>query len=259
MQKKLFQILPFYNTFIEKPEIKKLSNITLLEELPFYDELNVVKSSNAFSGYARSYKVEIVDHKDPLVQLQAGKSNIEDLFKDLLDEGFKYQITVAVFLSKAKINGSIEYSPVYFNSTTKTVINSEFNLDKSFQEILYRRDNWINEESGWIVESTDSEYVNISAYSPLVGSTYIELPDELKSSMKGLIKIKNSDNKFFLWCHIRHLNLLKTHPERIAKKMKNWLINSIMKELIFLSQRKIIVKLKSKTISVLMCFVMTIN
>ena len=71
---KLFQISPFYNTFIFKPEIKKLSNIKLLQELPFYDELNVVKSSDAFSGYARSYKVKIVDNKDPLVQLQASKS-----------------------------------------------------------------------------------------------------------------------------------------------------------------------------------------
>ena len=196
----VFQILPFYNTSIEKPEIKKLSNIKLLQELPFYNELNVVKSSDAFSGYARSYKVEIVDHKDPLVQLQARKSSIEDLFKDLLDEmkGFKYQITVAVLLSKAKTNRSIEYSPVYFNSTTNTVINSEFNLDKSFQEILYRIDNWINEGSGWIVESIDGGNVNISAYSPLVGSTYIELPNELKNPMKGLINIKNNDNKCFL-------------------------------------------------------------
>ena len=61
--KKLFQILPFYNTFIERPEIKKLSNIRSLQELPFYDELSIVKNLNAFSGYARSYKVEIVDKK----------------------------------------------------------------------------------------------------------------------------------------------------------------------------------------------------
>ena len=131
--------------------------------------------------------------------MQASKSSIEDLFKDLLDEmkGFKYQITVTVLLSKVKINGSIEYSPVYFNSTTKTVINPEFSLDKSFQEILCRIDNWINEGSGWIVESIDGDYVNISAYIPLVGSTYIELPDELKNPMKGLINIKNNDNKCF--------------------------------------------------------------
>ena len=121
-------------------------------------------------------------------------------------------------LSKAKINGSIEYSPVYFNSTTNTVINSEFNLDKSFQEILYRIDNWIIEGSGWIVESVDGEYVNISAYIPLVGNTYIELPDELKNSMKGLSNIRNNDNKCFLWCHIRHLNLVERNLQRITRK-----------------------------------------
>ena len=123
-------------------------------------------------------------------------------------------------LSKIKTDGSIEYSSVYFNSTTKTVINSEFNLNKSFQEILHRIGNWINEGSGGIVESIDGEYVNISAYSPLVGSTYIELPDELKNSINGLINIKNSNNKCFLWCHARHLSLIDKNPKRITKKDK---------------------------------------
>ena len=54
-------------------------------------------------------------------------------------KGFKYQITV--LLSKAKTNGSLKYSPVSFNSITKTVINSEFNLDKSLQDILNRINN----------------------------------------------------------------------------------------------------------------------
>ena len=38
-----------------------------------------------------SYKVEIVDHQDPLVQLEATKSSIKDLLKDLLNKmkGFK--------------------------------------------------------------------------------------------------------------------------------------------------------------------------
>ena len=62
-------------------------------------------------------------------------------------------------LSKHKENGDIEFSPVYFNSTTKTVINVKYNLDKSFQEIFYRIDNWINEGSGWIIESINGEYV----------------------------------------------------------------------------------------------------
>ena len=72
-------------------------------------------------------------------------------------KGFKYQITVTVLLSKHKINGDIEYAPVYFN--------------------------WINEGS----RSIEAQYVNISVYSPLIGSTYIELPSRLKHLKKGLI------------------------------------------------------------------------
>ena len=33
-----------------------------------------------------SCKVEIVEKKDPLIQLEASKSSIKDLFKNLLDE-----------------------------------------------------------------------------------------------------------------------------------------------------------------------------
>ena len=153
--------------------------------------------------------------KDPLTQLETSKSSIEDLFKYLLNEmkSFKYQITVTVLLCKHKQNGDIEYAPVYYNSATKTVINSDkYDLDKSFQGILYRIDNWINERFNWIIESIEVQYVNISVFSPLIGSTYTELPDGLKNSMKGLINNKNNDNKCFLWCHIRHLNLVKIHP-----------------------------------------------
>ena len=31
------------------------------------------------------------------------------------------------------------------------VYSDKYDLDKSFQKILYRTDNWINEGSGWII------------------------------------------------------------------------------------------------------------
>ena len=43
-----FKELPFYNKDIEKPKIKRLKNIDLLSELPFYEELNVIKTDHAF-------------------------------------------------------------------------------------------------------------------------------------------------------------------------------------------------------------------
>ena len=124
---------------------------------------------------------------------------------------------------------------------------------------MYRIDNWINEGSGWTTESVDAEYVNISVYSPLSGSTYIKLPRELKNLMKGLITVKNNDSKCFLWCHIRHLNPLKTHPETITKADKKRLMILILKALNFLCLKKIFAKLKRKTMFALICFVMKMN
>ena len=47
--------------------------------------------------------------------------------------------------------------------------------------------------------------------------------------MKGLVNIKNNDNKCFLWCHIRHLNPLKIHPEKITKAGKE-MVNDLDSE-----------------------------
>ena len=137
---KIFQLLPFYDSYIEKPQVKKLNNVQLLKALPFYDKLSIVQNNTAFSGYARSYKIEIVDKRDVAVQLKASKISIVELFKDLLIElkGCKYQINFPVLLSKIENSGEIEYSPVYFISLTKTVINSsKFSLDQGFQAIIY--------------------------------------------------------------------------------------------------------------------------
>ena len=151
-----------------------------------------------------SYKVEIVEKKDPIVQLEASKLSIKNLFSET--KGFKYQITVEVLLKEDKHNGEIEFRPVYFNLVTKTVTNHMFKLEKSFEEILYMIDVWINNRSGWIIELTDYQCINISTYTPLLESSYIDLPVELRRPRKGLINIKNKDKKCFLWCHVRHIN-----------------------------------------------------
>ena len=100
---------------------------------------------------------------------------------------------------------------------TKIIINHKFRLENPFQEILYMIDVWINNGSDWNVESIESQYINISTYGPLSGRFYMDLPVELKSPRNGLINIKNKDQKCFLCCHVRHINPLKEHPERIRK------------------------------------------
>ena len=91
---------------------------------------------------------------------------------------------------------------------------------------MCRSDNWINEGSGWIAELIECQYIKISTYRPLSSSSYVKFPAELRSSEKGPIKIKNNDEQCFLGCHIRHINPVQIHPERITQNDKT-LVNDL--------------------------------
>ena len=93
------QIIPFYNKPIEKP-VKRLKLID-----PLAEQISVIKTNEAFKGYALSNKVKIVERKDSIVQLEASKLSIKNLFSYLLNEtkGFKYQTTVEVLLKNTNI------------------------------------------------------------------------------------------------------------------------------------------------------------
>ena len=65
-----------------------------------------------------------------------------------------------------------------------------------------------------MIESVDKHHLNVN--TPLKGSLYIRLPQELSHRMEGLINLKNKDNGYFRWCHIRQL----THKIKIHSKSK---------------------------------------
>ena len=102
-------------------------------------------------------------------------------------------------------------------------------------------DAWINNGSGWNVESIESQYINISTYRPLSVNSCMDLPVELRNPRKGLINIKNKDQKCFSWCHV---NPSKEHPERIKKTDKKLPKNFIMMKLSFPCKKKILTRLK---------------
>ena len=78
-------------------------------------------------------------------------------------------------------------------------------------------DVWLKNGSGWNVESIESQYINISTHTTLSGSSYIDLPVELRSPRKRLINIKNKDQKGFLCVMLDILILQKN----IQKELKN--------------------------------------
>ena len=107
--------LTFYKKPIEKPKIKQSESIDLLAELPFYEQLSIIKTNQAFEGYAMSYKVELIEKNDPIVQLESSKPSIKDSFSDLVNKTkeFKYQITVQVLLRNISLMEKLNCSSLF--------------------------------------------------------------------------------------------------------------------------------------------------
>ena len=186
----------------------------------------IKQTEKALKGFTKSFEIGIRNNKDPLIQMQNTRKAIEQRVITLLNEmkGLKYVETLKVTFNKMS-DGEIVIKNGYFNSKVQTIINhTEINeaLQMSKQNILNQISQWISEGSGWTIQSVDSHYLNIVKYKPMKGSSYIQLPYELRNSSKGLINMKNEDNECFRWCHIRHLNPQEKYPQRIKKTDKQY-------------------------------------
>lgn len=128
--------------------------------------------------------------------------------------------TLVVTFNKRKDVKILYSEPIYINSRAQIVVNSNdylLSLGLSQQQILNSIGVWISEGSGWTISSIDEHYLNVVAYEPLRGNSYIPFTKELRNGKKGLINIKNNDDQSFRRCHVRLLNPQEKNPQRIKK------------------------------------------
>ena len=200
-------------------------------QIPKIKELN-----RALKEHAKSYEIELKDNLNPLNHFTKARSQTESHLEGLLKtmKGFKFIETLEVTFEKDTIDSKTGnrvsiYKTAFFNGKAKTITkvdDLEPELNMSRQEILNTIDKWVSEGSGWVIDRIDSHYLNVTLYKPLNGSSYIELPTDLRNTKKGLINIKNEDNECFRCCHIRHLNQQEKNPQRIKKEDKK-MINEL--------------------------------
>ena len=217
--------LEFRDKPIPLPRTKKTAE-EIVKPIPL-PRTAIKETAKALKGYTSSYIISIKHNTDPLLQLQNTRLAVEHHIKKALSamKGIKFNETLKVTFWKPQDDGWI-YKTAYFNSKPQTVINDNTineALQLTKQQILNFIAQWISEGSGWTIQSVDSHHINTVKYEPLKGSSYIQLPQELKNSAKGLINLKNNDNQCFRWCHIRHLNYQDKYPQRIKKSDKEYI------------------------------------
>ena len=188
--------------------------------------MKIKERKKGLKGVVQSFELEIISTKDPRMLFAIARNSFIKKSAEILQQKgpFKAYLTLRVELKKRILQDgeeAYEFTQPYFNSITTTILN-EFDIrdfyDQAVEEILNRIARWISKGSGWVIERILNFFLNIVSYVPLKGRSYLPLPEELRNSRKGLINIKNDDNECFRWCHVRHLNPLRHHNERITQK-----------------------------------------
>ena len=154
----------------------------------------IVPTEKALKGHVESFKISVINNKDPLSQLQNTRKAINNHIIKILasKKGLKFIETLKVTFNK-QTKDRITQKTAYFNSKPQEITNNVMVVEAlklSKDQILNIIAQWISEGSGWTVESVDDHFLNIVEYTPLNGSSYIKLPSELNNPKKGLINLK---------------------------------------------------------------------
>ena len=189
-------------------------------------EPTFTQKEKALRGYTRSYEIGLANRQDPLIQLQNTRSVIKNNLSNVLNEmkGLKFNESLKITFVKQKGDESIELTHPFFSKKQTVTNDTEIAnlLQITQQQIVNMIQQWISEGSGWTIQSVDGHFINVVEYRPLRGSSYIPLPEELRNPAKGIINMKNNDDKCFRWCHIRHLLPQNKNPQRIKECDKKY-------------------------------------
>ena len=159
--------------------------------------VKITKRAYAFKGCASTYNVEILNFFNPELQLKDTESAIKSNLIELLSElkGFRFMATLVLVFKKIESKDKTKYDNFYSSSKAEIFINeSDINESDNLYHNYCKHAKSLGKGSCWIINSVIDHTINISKYNPLLGSSYIKLPNKLDHPRTGLINIQNIDD-----------------------------------------------------------------
>ena len=185
-----------------------------------------IEGKSALKKFTVEYVIKGEPSYDPLTFLKfSGPPMIEIMNKN---RNIKARLYLHCLMKRANPDpDGLLYPPqkFAFHSVGFKIILESTDINEIYEEMI----NEIEEEiqkvenavgSGWVFVEVESVVLHIDIWDPVKGSSYIDLPKELKNK-NAIINMKNKDNKCFLWCVLRALNPIDKNAERIDKDLKS--------------------------------------
>ena len=143
--------------------------------------------------------------------------------EELNQHQYKASLVLNLELVKNSPSGVLTTTEAYFRSNVMTILNAhviELAAQKAFSEIQNRIDKWTNQGSGWTVNQIKGVYLEIAKYTPLKGSSYIDLPAYLKRK-KAIVNVKNNDQQCLKWALLSAKFPVKKNSDRVTSYIDN--------------------------------------
>ena len=214
--------------YITPSRLKKLSkqlnkkiNKAIEEEKRLFTP---VKEKSAFKGFTSQYVIKGSPDYDTTTFLTIAKPWVINIIDK--NRNIKARLYLNCLMKRTDPDGFTVIRKFAFHSVGQKIITETTDPHEIFKEMMDEIEEEVQkvehaEGSGWVFVEVENLTLHVDIWDPVKGSSYIDLPKELKNK-NAIINMKNEDNKCFLWCVLRALNPSKDkHPSRIDKDLKS--------------------------------------
>ena len=143
--------------------------------------------------------------------------------EELTHHQYKANLVFHVEFMKNNPSGLAKTTEAYFRSDVMTILSAhaiDAAVQKAFTDFEKRIEKWTREGSGWTITRVLNVYLDFAKYTPLKGSSYIELPKYLKDK-KAIVNVKNEDNKCLKWALLSARFPVKKNSDRVTSYINN--------------------------------------
>ncbi|CAH1101905.1 unnamed protein product [Psylliodes chrysocephalus] len=177
-------------------------------------------SDTAFNSRILTGVISNMNHKDPKAFLIDAKALFKRRIQNVLRKDAAVKVNTTFGGEFEMVKGDRVLNEYKYFTTSNSPIYRDTNLDKWFDEkvikpIMNKLEEFQERDSGWALKRIVNLGVNINKFTSQLGSSYIELPPQIKRK-EACINIKNDDNACFAWAVTSALYPIHKNSDRVS-------------------------------------------
>ena len=148
--------------------------------------------------------------------------NVENILLGELQHhnGIKWYLTLKVRFQKLDTDGEeMESEPTFRTSPSIVVNESDIDILAHFAELEKQVLGFLHEGSGWLLDEVIKMDVNVVAYKPLEGNSYLKLPKYI-ADKHAVVNVQNNDERCFIWAVLSAIHPMQNNPQRVSHYKK---------------------------------------